>query len=43
VRIKDLVATVLHALLDVGQVRVTRGMPRELLQMTEWQPIPELV
>jgi hypothetical protein len=43
VRIKDLVATVLHALLDVGRVRVTRGMPRELLQMAEWEPIPELL
>jgi uncharacterized protein (DUF1501 family) len=43
VRIKDLVATVLHTLLDVGRVRVTRGMPRELLQMAEWAPIPELL
>ncbi|HKB04084.1 MAG TPA: DUF1501 domain-containing protein [Gemmataceae bacterium] len=42
VRIKNLVATVLHSLFDVGQLRVTRGMPREILQMAEWDPIPGL-
>jgi hypothetical protein len=42
VRIKNLIATILHTLFDVGKVRITRGMPREILQMAEWDPIPGL-
>jgi uncharacterized protein (DUF1501 family) len=42
VRIKNLVATVLHTLFDVGRVRIERGLPREIAQMTEWEPIPGL-
>jgi hypothetical protein len=42
VRIKNVVATVLHSLFDVGQLRVTRGVPREILQMSEADPIPAL-
>jgi hypothetical protein len=43
VRIKNLIATILHTLFDVGKVRITRGMPREILQMAEWDPIAGLV
>ncbi|HJZ94529.1 MAG TPA: DUF1501 domain-containing protein [Gemmataceae bacterium] len=42
VRIKNLVATILHTLFDVGQVRIQRGLPREIAQMTESEPIPGL-
>jgi hypothetical protein len=42
VRIRNLVATVLHTLFDVGQLRVARGLPREIQQMIEWDPIPGL-
>lgn len=42
VRIKNVLSTVLHTLFDVGQLRVTRGVPREILQMAEADPIPGL-
>jgi len=35
---------VLYSLFDVGEVRVTRGVPTELINLLEkTQPIPELV
>ena len=41
VRIKNLVATILHTLFDVGELRIVPGAPREVAQtMTSWQPIP---
>ncbi len=41
VRIQNLVATVLHTLFDVGELRLVPGLPRELTQtMTGWEPIP---
>jgi hypothetical protein len=41
VRIQNLVATILHTLFDVGELRVVAGAPREVAQtMTSWQPIP---
>ena len=41
IRIPNLIATILHTLLDLGEVRVTPGMPREIAQvMTGWEPIP---
>jgi hypothetical protein len=43
VRIKNVIATVLHTLFDMGKVRIARGMPREILQMTEYDPIPGLM
>ena len=43
VRIKNLIGTVMNTLFDNGKIRVTRGMPREILQMAEWEPIPGLV
>jgi uncharacterized protein (DUF1501 family) len=42
VRIQNLIGTVMHTLFDVGQLRITRGVPREVLQMAEWEPIPGL-
>jgi uncharacterized protein (DUF1501 family) len=42
VRIRHLIGTVMHTLFDVGQLRVARGVPREVLQMAEWDPIPGL-
>ena len=42
VGIRNLIGTVMHTLFDVGQLRVIRGMPREVLTMAEWDPIPGL-
>jgi uncharacterized protein (DUF1501 family) len=43
VRIPNLVATVLHTLLDMGQVRTAAGVPREVTQtMAGWEPIAGL-
>jgi len=44
VHIRNLVATVLHTLFDVGQLRLVPGMPREIAQtMTGWEPIGGLL
>jgi hypothetical protein len=41
---QHLLATVLHALFDVGEVRVTPSVPRAVLQLiTEGKPIPGLL
>jgi len=42
IRIKHLISTIMHSLFDVGQLRVTRGVPREILTMAEHEPIPGL-
>jgi hypothetical protein len=42
VRIPNLVGTILHSLFDIGKLRITRGVPRELLTMAEYQPIEVL-
>ncbi|MGL6077068.1 MAG: DUF1501 domain-containing protein [Fimbriiglobus sp.] len=42
VRIPNLISTVMHSLFDVGKLRVTRGVSRELLTMTDANPIPGL-
>ena len=40
VRIPNLLATLLHTLFDVGELRLVRGAPREIAQtMTAWEPI----
>ena len=39
VRIPNLISTVMHSLFDVGKLRVTRGVSRELLAMTDAEPI----
>ena len=39
-----LMGTVMHSMFDMGQLRVARGVPRELLRTLETtQPIPELL
>jgi hypothetical protein len=42
VRIKNLIATILATLFDTGKLRVVRGVAREIQQMLEWDPIPNL-
>jgi uncharacterized protein (DUF1501 family) len=40
IRIQNLLATILHTVFDVGQLRLVAGMPREIAQtMTAWEPI----
>jgi len=39
---KHLISTIMHTLFDIGKLRVVRGLPRELQQIVEWDPIPEL-
>lgn len=44
VRIQNLLATILHTLFDVGQLRITQGVPRDVAQtMTNWDPITGLL
>lgn len=43
VRIKYVVGTVMNTLFDVGKLRVVRGLPREIQQMAEADPIPNLM
>jgi hypothetical protein len=44
VRIPNLLATILHTLFDVGELRLVPGVPREIAQtMTAWEPIPGLL
>jgi hypothetical protein len=41
VRIQNLIATILHTLFNVGELRIVPGAPREVAQtMTGWEPIP---
>jgi hypothetical protein len=43
VSVSNLVATIMHTLFDVGQVRLVRGLPSEALRViTSGEPIPEL-
>jgi uncharacterized protein (DUF1501 family) len=43
VRIPNLIATILHTLFDVAELRLVPGLPREIAQnMTGWEPIPGL-
>ena len=43
IRIKNLLATILHTLFDVGELRLFPGVPRDVSQtMTAWDPIPGL-
>jgi uncharacterized protein (DUF1501 family) len=44
IRIRHLIATILHVLFDVGELRLVPGAPREIAQtMTSWEPIPGLL
>lgn len=42
VRNAHLISTIMHTLFDAGQLRVTRGVGREVLQLADHDPIPEL-
>ncbi|MFO0804206.1 MAG: DUF1501 domain-containing protein [Gemmataceae bacterium] len=42
VKNKHLISTVMHTLFDVGKLRVTRGVSREMLALTDHDPIPGL-
>jgi hypothetical protein len=40
---RHLIATILHTLFDVGQLRLVPNLPREFVQViTSWEPIPGL-
>jgi hypothetical protein len=40
----NLLATIMHTLFDMGEVRLVPGAPREIAQtMTGYEPIAELV
>jgi hypothetical protein len=44
IHIQNLIATILHTLFDVGELRLVPGLPREIAQtMTAWGPIPGLL
>lgn len=40
---KHLLATLAHTLFDLGRLRVARGLPDEIIRLTELDPIRELV
>jgi hypothetical protein len=42
VRIPHLLGTVMRTLFDVGRLRVTRGVGREVAQLADHDPIPGL-
>ena len=39
---RHLVSTILHTLFDVGQLRLQRGLPREISEAANWATIPGL-
>jgi hypothetical protein len=40
---RHLMGTIAHALFDLGKLRVARGLPDEIVRLTEYEPIRELV
>ena len=42
VTVPNLIGTIMHTLFDVGKLRVTRGVSRELMTMADYKPIPGL-
>jgi uncharacterized protein (DUF1501 family) len=42
VRIRNVIATILQTLFDVGELRLVPGVPREIATMLAWDPIPGL-
>jgi len=42
VRIPNLIGTIAHTMFDVGKLRVTRGVSREVMQMADYTPIQGL-
>jgi hypothetical protein len=44
VTMKDLIATIMHSLLDIGQVRLMPGVPQRVIDaMTKGEPIRGLI
>jgi hypothetical protein len=43
IRIQNLISTIMHTLFDIGKLRVVRGLPRQIQQMAEGEPIPGLL
>jgi uncharacterized protein (DUF1501 family) len=44
IRIQNVIATIMHQLFEMGEVRLVPGLPREIAQtMTGWEPIDGLV
>jgi hypothetical protein len=43
ITIKHLISTILHTLFDVGQLRLVRGAPTNILRLAEHDPIPGLL
>lgn len=43
ISIRNLVATLFHALFDVGKLRVAPALPRSIARILEWQPIDALL
>ena len=40
---RHLMGTIAHALFDLGRLRVARGLPDEIIRLTEYDPIRELI
>jgi len=40
---RHLMGTIAHVLFDLGKLRVARGLPDEIVRLTEYEPIRELV
>jgi uncharacterized protein (DUF1501 family) len=40
---RHLMATIAHTLFDLGRLRVARGLPDEIVKLTEYDPIRELI
>jgi Protein of unknown function (DUF1501) len=44
IRIQNVIATILHSVFEMGEVRLIPGLPREIAQtMTGWEPIDGLI
>jgi hypothetical protein len=43
VHVPNLIGTIMHTLFDVGKLRITRGISRELQQMADYAPIRGLI
>ena len=40
VTIKHLVSTIMNTFFNMGEVRIMRGVPKNIGDMAEWDPIP---
>lgn len=39
---RNLIATIMHTLFDIGKLRIAPGLPREISKMLDWSPITQL-